>query len=419
MRNEKLTVTDSMTPRAVAALREWLIRMTRSGLRHAVKPTMQNRHQALSNPQDLLAQSLHRILEVVPAVALVLDKSHVVVWANGRATQILGYTLDEMSGMRIESILVPSPRDNRPISFAAERVLQGLPQSTTWSAVTRTKSGRELQAQVTMSASLAIEPEPRVVVVIEPQVVDATDVLAPGDLEGIPLHASTSDLGNLAAALGHEVDQPLTAILSNAQAAQRFLAQTPPAIGDLRELLADVVADSERAHAIVRKMRRSAKGEPTATSLVDLGCLVRDVIRLLRRETQARGATVCAGVAEGLPRSRGDVVQLQQVLVNLLLNALDAVRDCRVEHRRIDVTVCASDDRGKVCIAVIDQGPRVDADRFETLFMPFVTSKPRGLGLGLTISRTIVMAHGGRLWVERNAGRGLTFHVELPTQPGC
>ncbi|HEY4802701.1 MAG TPA: ATP-binding protein [Paraburkholderia sp.] len=370
--------------------------------------------QTLSNPRGRLAQSLRSILEVVPATALLLDKSNNVIWANGRATLVLGYALDEMTGVPIEAFVVPSPRDSRPISFAGVRGAQSSPQSMTWAAVAHTKSGADLQAQVTMSASLPIGPEPQVVVVIELQNGDATDVPAPGDLQGIPHRTSASELGEMAAALGHEVDQPLTAILSNAQAAQRFLAQTPPAIGDLSELLAEVIADSARAHAIIRRMRQAARGETTGTTPIAVGSLVHDVIRLLRRETQACGATVCARIEDGLPQLRGDVVQLQQVLVNLLLNALDAVHDCRAEHRRIRVAVRATEDRSKVCLAVSDQGPGVEGDRLAALFTPFVTSKPQGLGLGLTISRTIVMAHGGQLWAEHNADRGLTFHIELP-----
>ncbi|MEX4002070.1 sensor histidine kinase [Paraburkholderia sp. EG285A] len=251
----------------------------------------------------------------------------------------------------------------------------------------------------------------------DPERGELANVQAPGNPHDIPPRTQASEIGDLAAALAHEVDQPLTAILSNAQAAQRFLAQTPPALSDLRELLAEVVADSMRAHTIIRNMRQSARREPAATSSVDAGNLVREVVRLLRREIDTCDVMVCEQVEEDLPLVPGDAVQLQQVLVNLLRNALEAVRGCRAEHRRVRITVAVAEDRGKVCIAVSDQGPGVDSDRIATLFKPFVTTKPQGLGLGLPISRDIVMAHGGQLWAECNAGRGLTFHIELPAQP--
>ncbi|MEX3916349.1 sensor histidine kinase [Paraburkholderia sp. BR10872] len=150
--------------------------------------------------------------------------------------------------------------------------------------------------------------------------------------------------------------------------------------------------------------------------MIDVGSLVREVTRLLRRETQALDAAMATRIEAALPRLRGDALQLQQVLVNLLLNALDAVHDSACEDRRICVCVTTTANRDKVCIAIRDHGCGVDVSQFATLFKPFVTSKPGGLGLGLSISRTIVVAHGGQLWAERNPDRGMTFHVDLPAQ---
>ncbi|CAM2139205.1 sensor histidine kinase [Paraburkholderia tropica] len=253
----------------------------------------------------------------------------------------------------------------------------------------------------------------------ETRLIDIADVadVAPADAESELRRVRrqrASEVGDMAAALAHEVCQPLTAILSNAQAAQRFLAQTPPAVGDLQDLLAEVVADSARAHAIIRKMRQSARCEPPEASVIDVGSLVHDVMRVLRRETQVFRAAIVTRIEDHLPPVRGDAVQLQQVLVNLLLNALDAVHDSATEDRRISIVVTATARRDRVCIAIRDGGCGVDAGQFVTLFKPFVTSKPEGLGIGLSISRIIVMSHGGQLWAERNADRGMTFHVELP-----
>ncbi|WP_176928916.1 two-component system sensor histidine kinase NtrB [Paraburkholderia lycopersici] len=362
-----------------------------------------------------MARSIHSILEVVPAAALVIDEAGNIAWANGKATGVLGYALGEMTGMRIDAVLVAWRSDERPVSFAALKMAEGLPHSVARVAVARTKNGADIDVHVTASASLSAGPAARMVVVIEPDADNAAPA-APGNEPRRLQRERASEIGDMAAALAHEVDQPLTAILSNAQAAQRFLAQNPPAMNDLRELLGEVVADSARAHAIIRKMRQSARCEAAQMSAVDVGSLVRDVIRLLRRETQTCGAALGVRIEDGLPQLRGDVVQLQQVFANLLLNALDAAHECRAEDRRVCIVVAADEDRGKVRIAIRDRGPGVDADRFATLFKPFVTSKPHGLGLGLSISRTIVMAHGGRLWAERNTDRGLTFHIELPAE---
>ncbi|HTR05957.1 MAG TPA: PAS domain-containing sensor histidine kinase [Paraburkholderia sp.] len=414
--NGKLNLDRSMATQAVGSTISWFNRIAARGSRYT---------EALTKPQPVDAKlrvaegevrSLHGVLEVMPAAALVLDDRASIAWANGRATQVLGYALDELVGMPVERMLLPSRGNDRPVSFANLMNAEDISRSVTGHAVARTKGGADIDVRVTASPSVGPGPVARFVIVVEPDKAGLA-VSAPHENEQRRLHRqSASEVGDMAAALAHEIDQPLTAILSNAQAAQRFLAQNPPALDDLQELLAEVVADSARAHAIIRTMRQSARREPPETSTIDTSSLVRGAVRLVRRETQAAGAAITASIEDPLPPLRGDAVHLQQVLVNLLLNALDAVHECDAEDREVGVIVTATADRGKVCIAIRDRGCGVDADQFATLFKPFVTSKPEGLGLGLSISRTIVMAHGGRLWAERNADRGLTFHIELPAQ---
>jgi two-component system, LuxR family, sensor kinase FixL len=415
MGNEKLKLDPSKAERAAASLFSWIERLKTLGASRRTAFEFSPSAPACCLDGESTAQSLHSILEVMPAVALVLNGSGHIVSANGRAARLLGYAPGEIMGMPIEAVLVPSRRDDRPVSFASLNSVSSPSHSVTRVALARAKNGTHMEAHVTATAALSMGPAACIVAVIEPvsdNVASATSGNEPRRLQ----RERASEIGDMAAALAHEVDQPLTAILSNAQAAQRFLAQSPPAVGDLCELLGEVVADSARAHAIIRKMRQSARSETGEAIPIDVGSLVRDVIRLLRRETQACGAAVGARIEDGLPLLRGDAVQLQQVLVNLLINALDAVHDCGAQERNVCVAATASSDRGRVCIAVRDDGPGVDADQFGTLFKPFVTSKPHGLGLGLSISRTIVMAHGGQLWAERNAGRGMTFHIELPAE---
>ncbi|WP_322028352.1 sensor histidine kinase [Paraburkholderia sp. J76] len=418
MRNEKLELRRSTAGHAAAGLLAWLERIKPRSLPHGKTSAAAKDAHVSAPATQAIAQSLHSVLEVVPAAALVIDETGSVAWANGMATRVLGYALGELIGMHIESVLVGWRRDARPVSFAALETGQGLPHSVTRVAVARAKNGADIDVRVSASASLAAGPAARMVVVIEPESHGGAHAQSRDEPRRLRRERA-SEVGDMAAALAHEVDQPLTAILSNAQAAQRFLAQNPPAMSDLRELLGEVVSDSTRAHAIIRKMRQSARCEPPEMCPVDVSSLVRDVVRLLRRETETCGAAVGARIEDGLPQVHGDAVQLQQVLVNLLLNALDAVHDCRAEDRRVCIVVTASKDRGRVCLAIRDHGPGVDADRLVTLFKPFMTSKPQGLGLGLSISRTIVMAHGGQLWAERNADSGLTFHIELPAEGAC
>ncbi|MGE8475070.1 MAG: sensor histidine kinase, partial [Paraburkholderia hospita] len=172
--------------------------------------------------------------------------------------------------------------------------------------------------------------------------------------------------------------------------------------------------DSGRASEVIRRMRAFVKKEEQQqlTSL-DVGGLLRDVALLVHGDAVARGIHVSHVIDDGLPPVRGDKVQLQQVLLNLLLNAFDAVSECSSSDRAVAL-FARPDSEGGVRIAVRDRGHGQTADKLECIFMPFVTSKPQGLGLGLSISRSIVQIHGGRLWAENNFDQGMTFYVALP-----
>ncbi len=222
-----------------------------------------------------------------------------------------------------------------------------------------------------------------------------------------------SAMSELAASIAHELNQPLAAILSNAQAAQRLLARTPPDVAEARAALDDIVADDRRAAKVIERMRAMLrKGELTAVAL-DLGEVVREVARLLASAALLAGATLRIELAPGLPRVRGDGIQLQQVLLNLLVNALDAVSRRPPEARFVAVRARPADGGG-VELSVADSGEGVPPADLERIFEPFFTSKAQGLGVGLAISRSIVEAHGGRLWAERGAGEGATFRCTLP-----
>ncbi|WP_437613796.1 ATP-binding protein [Sorangium sp. So ce834] len=221
-----------------------------------------------------------------------------------------------------------------------------------------------------------------------------------------------SAMSELAASIAHELNQPLAAILSNAQAARRLLGQAPPDIAEARAALDDIAADGRRAGKVIDRMRAMLrKGELSAVAL-DLGELVREVARLLASAALLAGATVRIELAPGLPRVRGDGIQLQQVLLNLLVNALDAVSRRPPEARL--VVVRARTAGGGVELSVADSGEGIPPADLERIFEPFFTSKAHGLGVGLAISRSIVEAHGGRLWAERGPGQGATFRCALP-----
>jgi two-component system sensor kinase FixL len=218
-------------------------------------------------------------------------------------------------------------------------------------------------------------------------------------------------LNELSGSLAHEIYQPLAIILSNAQAAQRLLVQTPPDLDEVREILVDIVDEDLRAGQVIERLRSLFKRGQTQTMPVFLNDIVDEALALAQHNLAARGVTTKFSMASGLPQVMGDRIQLQQVLLNLLLNAADAMSLQTPATRHIHLATAQSG--GSVRLTVRDEGPGLSAD-VEKIFLPFNSSKPDGLGLGLAISRSIVAAHGGRIWAENHPGQGAVFYIEIP-----
>lgn len=220
-------------------------------------------------------------------------------------------------------------------------------------------------------------------------------------------------LGQLSGAFAHELNQPLTAIRSNAEAALHLLRRQASNPEDLTEILQDIVADDERAAQVIRRLRSLLQRGDRQLQAVDAAALVSDVSALARTELIARRIDLLATVAPGVPPIWGDKVQLQQVLLNLILNGCEAMAGTRGPGRQLVVT--ASTESKLVQLSVRDFGTGIAPELMGRLFEPFVTTKSDGLGLGLSISRTIVTAHGGRLWAENHADGGATLHFVVPS----
>ncbi|MBJ6762281.1 nodulation protein V [Myxococcaceae bacterium JPH2] len=221
-------------------------------------------------------------------------------------------------------------------------------------------------------------------------------------------------LGELTASLAHELNQPLAAILSNAQAARRLLNATPAALGEVREALGDIISDDQRAGEVIHRMRALLKrGEPRQ-ELHSLNDLVGEVARLLANDIHLRGATLQLALAPSLPAVQGDGIQLQQVVLNLLVNAMDAMADVPTGQRHLRVRT-AEPRPGQVELSVQDSGGGIEPSRLALIFEPFYSTKENGLGMGLSISRSIVEAHGGRLEAESPPGQGALLRCVFPT----
>jgi PAS domain S-box-containing protein len=225
--------------------------------------------------------------------------------------------------------------------------------------------------------------------------------------------ARVATLGELVSAFAHELNQPLGAILTNAEAAEILLRADPPDLAEALEILADIRRDDERAGEIIRRIRGFLRKRDTERIPLDANDLVRDVIRLVRNDAALREVAVETGLAPELPPLRGERIPLQQVLVNLAINAMDAMADAPVGKRKLAVRT-ARTGSGAVEVSVTDSGTGISAERIPHIFEPFYSTKPNGLGMGLPISRTIVEAHDGRIAAENNPGGGATFRVLLP-----
>jgi signal transduction histidine kinase len=222
-----------------------------------------------------------------------------------------------------------------------------------------------------------------------------------------------SALGELTASLAHELSQPLTAILSNAQAAQRLVAADVVELEKVREILSDIVADDKRAAAVINGLRALIKKGEVEFLPLDLNEVIGELAWLMRSDTIMRHVSMSLELASDLPKMRGDRVQLQQVVLNLVLNGLEAMREPHAGARTLVIRT-ARDGAAALRVTVQDSGPGIAEQDFDRIFEPLYTTKTDGLGMGLAIVRTIVNAHGGAVGVEHNPEGGARLHVTLP-----
>ncbi len=225
-----------------------------------------------------------------------------------------------------------------------------------------------------------------------------------------------SVMGELAASLVHEITQPVASARNNARAAMNFLDRTPPDLGQVREALACLVGDADRVGKIIDGVHGHVKKAPPRTDLFDLNEAIKDVIVLARTAILKNGVAVRTRFAESPLIVEGDRVQLQQVALNLILNAIEAMSAVARGARDLLISTEQSQPE-EVLVAVRDSGPGMDPKDLERIFETFYTTKSGGVGMGLSISRSIIAAHGGRLWADLNAPRGAIFRFTLPGGP--
>lgn len=220
-------------------------------------------------------------------------------------------------------------------------------------------------------------------------------------------------LGELVASIVHEVNQPLTATVTNAEASLHLLNSDVPDIQDGRAAIADVIKNAHRASEVLRRLHGFLKKADPQMMQLDINDVVEEAVKLVRHEALGHGITIRLEFASGLPPVRGDRIQLQQVIVNLAVNGMEAMTSVQ-DRERVLIVRTQRDQSDRISVAVADAGVGVRPENLNRVFGAFHTTKPGGLGMGLAICRSIIGAHGGRLWADPNVPHGTTFRFTVP-----
>jgi PAS domain S-box-containing protein len=351
------------------------------------------------------------VFENNPTMYFMLDSAHTILSVNPIGAEQLGYAPEELIGHPAETLIHEADRECALRNGAV--CLRHPGQTMSWELRKVRKDGSVIWARETGRAML-IRNQPVILIVSE----DITEVKRAAEaLREMQLELARANrletMGQLTGSIAHEVNQPIAATLTNAQAALRWLNRPAPDLGEVRKALDSIVRDGARAAVVVQRIRDLIKKAPTRGDDVAINNTIREVIEFVRSEAVKNSVSVQTYFVDGLPLIRIGRVELQQVILNLLLNAIDAMSGTSEGPRELRISTDKT-EAGATLVAVSDTGPGLTPAAQENLFRAFYTTKPNGLGLGLTICRSIVEAHGGRLWASANSPRGAIFQFTLP-----
>ena len=354
---------------------------------------------------------LDELFEQTPEAIMLIDQQDRVLRINKEFAQIFGYSIDEAVHSLSIDLIIPPTLKSEAVE-ARKRLSMG--EILNIETVRRRKDGSHVDVSEVSFPVVADGKFIAYYVIFR----DITE--SKRSLEA--LHKAQSELahlsrmttmGELASSIAHEINQPIGAIATNGNAAVRWLGQTPPNVEGAEEALECIVRDANRAADVIGGIRALLKKNPMPMLSMDVNEVIREVLVLTRYETSRRDTIVVTELADGLPPVLGDRVQLQQVILNLIMNALEAMSTITDRPRRLRIQSMQSGDC--VRIQVRDTGRGWDMRNFTSVFDPFFTTKKDGIGMGLAISRSIVESHGGRLWAEQEAPHGAILNFTIPT----
>jgi PAS domain S-box-containing protein len=410
VRFKELTFWDRYKWRIIAALTIMLLQSALIALLLFEKRRRQHAWLAL-NQSEKTNRNLAAIVETSDDAILsnTLD-GKITTWNTG-AERIYGYTTSEIVGRNV-STLAPAERKEEVTSILEQ--LQRGESVHHLETVRMTRDGQRIEVSLTVSP---LKDEHGIIIGSSTIARDITrrkraEMETRRQRNELAHLSRVTMLGELSSSLAHELNQPLGAILRNTDAAELFLQDPSPDLEELRAILADIRKDDQRAGALIDRMRSMVKRREFEPGLLDLNLLVSEVIGLVGPEVYTRKVQLTFKPAPSLPSVSGDRIQLQQVVLNLLLNAMDALNGSELDRRLVDV--CVQPSITLVEVAVSDTGHGIPSDRLAHIFDPFFTTKPNGMGMGLAISRTIIEAHGGTIRAENNANGGAAVYFTVP-----